>query len=132
MVVAFLLVASLTQAQQVINLDQITRRQDSILNTQKVAEFKLPSDQKIDAVMYVVTDVWDKHYNMLHSEYLHILCGKGKVEFENGIHNIYPGAVLLIPQKTWFSMTNTGKKPIKLIAYRSPAPPQRDDVYFVE
>jgi mannose-6-phosphate isomerase-like protein (cupin superfamily) len=132
LVVLLLFVAIATQAQQVINLDQVTRRQDSLIINQHVAEFEIPSDDKIDAVLFVIKSEWEKHYNMLHSEYLHVLSGKGVVEFETGMHKIYPGAIIFIPQNTRFTMRTSGKKPIKLLAYRSPAPKQKDDVIIVE
>lgn len=130
--VILLFFAVVSQAQQVINLDQVTRRQDSLIINQHVAEFDIPSDEKIDAVLYIIKSEWEKHYNMLHSAYLHILTGKGVVEFETGIHKIYPGSIVFIPQNTRFTMRTSGKKPIKLISYRSPAPKQKDDVIIVE
>lgn len=120
------------QAQQVINLEQVTRRQDSLIINQNVAEFDIPSNEQIDAVLFVISSEWEKHYNLLHSEYLHILTGKGEIEFETGIQKVYKGSIVFIPQNQWFTMRVKGKKHIKALAYRSPAPMQKDDIIIIE
>ena len=81
----------------------------------KIAEDSLQST----FVIWIKNEV-KSHFHAYHTEYVHILSGKGIMTLNNDTFNIKKGDAIIIPKTSVHSVITTSKKPLKVVSVQAP------------